>query len=70
MLKVCYVAFSGEVLLLDPIALLLMLYRRSARFLVVSTGTHTLDMRQYIDTILCLQLLLLQTLVRVFINML
>ena len=30
MLKVCYVAFSVEVLLLDPIALLLMLYSRSA----------------------------------------
>ena len=35
LLKVCYVAFSVEVLLLDPIALLLMLYSHSARFLVV-----------------------------------
>ena len=33
MLKVCYVAFSIEVLPLNPIALLLMLYRRSARLL-------------------------------------
>jgi hypothetical protein len=59
MLKVFYVAFSIEVLPLNPIALLLMLYRRSARLLVVSAGTCTLGMRQYIETTLCLQLLLL-----------
>ena len=71
MLKVCYVAFSIEVLPLNPIALLLMLYRRSARlldgttfeklcsWLVASAETCTLVMRQYSETTVCLQLLLL-----------
>ena len=59
MLKVCYVAFSIKVLLLNPIALLLMLYRRRAGLLVVSAETCTLGMRQYSEITLCLQLLLL-----------
>ena len=59
MLKVCYVALSIEVLLLNPIALFLILYRRSARLLVVSAGMCTLVMRQYSETTLCLQLVLL-----------
>ncbi len=68
MLKECYVAFSVEVLLLNPITLLLMLHSHSARLLVVSAGVRTLGIRQYSETILCLQLLLLQALVCVFIN--
>ncbi len=59
MLKVCYVAFSVEVLLLNPITLLLMLHSHSAPLLVVSAVVRTLVIRQYSETILCLQLFLL-----------
>ncbi len=54
MLKVCYVAFSVEVLLLNPITFLLMLHSHSARLLVVSVRVRTLVIRQYNETILCL----------------
>ena len=59
MLKVCYVAFSVEMLLLNSIALLLMQWSRIARLLIVSAGMRTLIARQYSEAILCLHLLLL-----------
>ena len=52
MLKVCYVAFSVEMLLLKPIALLLTQCSHIARLLIVSAGMRTLIARQYLDILL------------------